>query len=527
MSVVPPFAAAACLASLIVATTAVHAQETVSRAPAAAEIAQLPDEQRSNHTMTLPGRTLRFTAIAGALPITNASGRVLADVAFTAYLLDGTDKRTRPLTFAFNGGPGAASTWLQLGALGPWRVPLTGETVRTKGPPPLTDNAQTWLDFTDLVFIDPPGTGYSRIWPTMAAPHVPPSQQGRNRRRAETQRAAQAGGPAWFWSIRGDIATFATFIAEWTRRNERTGAPIVLTGESYGGFRAPLIAQALKADHAVSVQAMVLVSPVLDFDGRRGGFLPQHFVGLLPSIAATRLERSGAIPDRAALSGVETYARGDYLLDLVRGPRDGQAGDRIAARVAAFSGLDAGRIRSHNGRLGARLFVQEAGGFGDEAVSLYDAGMNGLEPIGVDSRGGGDPFTTGLTTPLTAAMGTLYARLGWRAVRPYLMHSSEANRQWIWRNSPHSPEALSALQDLHQKDPKLATLVTHGFTDLVTPYFASALQLDQLPPLPDDQRIRLEVYPGGHMFYSRDPSRIRFRDDAEKLIGEATQPRVR
>lgn len=505
---------------------AVLAQDAPPRAPAPAEIARLPEDRRSPHTLALPDRTLRFTAIVGSIPMTNAAGRMLADVAFTAYLLDGADKRTRPLTFAFNGGPGAASTWLQLGALGPWRVPLTGETIRTKGAPALLDNAETWLDFTDLVFIDPPGTGVSRIWPTVERGTATEPPRGGGRGRGETQRAAESGGPAWFWSVRGDIATFASFIATWTRNNERTGSPIVLAGESYGGFRAPLIAQALKSDHAVAVHAMVLVSPVLDFDGRRGWLQPQHYVAMLPSIAATRLERSGVVPTRTALAEAETYARGDYLADLARGPRDTQASERIAARVAALTGLDAESVRRHDGRLGGRSFVQEAAGFGEKAVSLYDAGMSGLEPAGSEQRGFGDPFTSGLTEPLTAAMETLHARLGWRVARRYMLHSGEANRSWTWRNSPHPPEALGALLDLHRTDPKLATLVTHGFTDLVTPYFASALQLDQLPAHGKAQRIKLEVYPGGHMLYSRDGSRARFRDDAEKLIGETLQPNV-
>ena len=510
---------------LLATAPAVLAQDASPRGPAAAEITRLPADQRSHHTLTLPGRMLRFTAIAGSIPMTNTAGRVLADVAFTAHLLDGADKRTRPLTFAFNGGPGAASTWLQLGALGPWRVPLTGDTVRTKAAPALLDNAETWLDFTDLVFIDPPGTGHSRIWP--AIERNPPTAQGGGRGRGETQRSAEAGGPAWFWSSRGDIATFASFIANWTRSNERTGSPIVLAGESYGGFRAPLIAQALKSDHAVAVHAIVLVSPVLDFDGRRGWLQPHHYVALLPSIAATRLERSGVVPTRAALAEAETYARGEYLVDLVRGPRDTQASERIAARIAAFTGLDVEKVRKHDGRLGGRSFVQESAGFGDKAVSLYDAGISGLEPAGGDQRGFGDPFTSGLTAPLTAAMATLHARLGWRVERRYLMHSGEANRSWTWRNSPHPPEALGALLDLHRKDPKLMTLATHGFTDLVTPYFASALQLDQLPTYGQTQRIKLEVYPGGHMHYSRDDSRARFRDDVEKVIGEVVQPSVR
>ena len=452
---------------------------------------------------------------------------VSADVAYVAYTLDGAEPATRPVVFAFNGGPGSASTWLHLGALGPWRVPLTIETMTAASPPALLANAETWLDFADLVFIDPPGTGYSRIWPSqpVTAPVAVPPVDGNAARRRGRVGIASTIGTERFWSVSGDIAVFVRVIDSWLTRHERRTSPVVLVGESYGGFRAPLIAEELANAHSIAVRAMVLVSPVLDFDGRRGSWrLPQSHVALLPSMAATRLERTGTVPSRAALADVEAYARSDYLVDLLRGPRDVPAVLRMAERVAALSGIPIESVTGQAARFTIGTFLALSPDLKDTGASIYDAGMAGFAPARGERRGGfADPFTAGLDPPLTSAMETLYQQLNWRPGRPYAMLANEINRRWIWPNSPHPPQALSALLGLHRKDVRLATLVTHGLTDLVTPYLASAIQLDQVP-VHATNRISLEVYPGGHMFYSRDASRARFRDDARRIIDDAIGP---
>ncbi len=507
------------------------------------EIGPLPKARRTDHVISRAGRALRFAATAGALAIGGLDGEVLADVAYTAYLADSANPAQRPIVFAFNGGPGSASTWLHLGALGPWRVPLTAETIAGLAAAEPIGNDETWLDFADLVFIDPPGTGYSRIWPSGQA-HVyamagsaygepiRPRMTGTGRRvergAARGQPSRLTGGPEWFWSLEGDIATFVEFIAAWLERHDRKGSPVVLAGESYGGFRAPPIAEALAEAHGISVAAMLLVSPVLDFDGRRGWRTPVHYAALLPSLAATRIERTGGVPGRALLAEAEGYAGGEFIADLMRGPRDLAAVQRLAHKVGALSGVGQEALRLSAGRLTIRGFVEGSPDLRGSVVSIYDVGMTGLAPVRGGARGGfADPFTAGLDQPLTAAMGVLHGRLDWCPERTYTMLSGEVNRRWRWPNSPHPPQVLAALADLHRKDPRLRTLVMHGYTDLVTPYFASVLQLEQLPEGGAAQRIGLEVYAGGHMFYSRDDSRVRFRADAARIIGEAVGARTK
>lgn len=482
--------------------------------------ARLPADSKTTHTLNLPGRTLRFTATVGSLPVTSSSGRVLAEIAYVAYTLDNGDLRTRPVTFAFNGGPGSASTWLHLGGLGPWRLPLTPEMARPSAVPTLQVNAETWLDFTDLVFIDPVGTGYSAIVPD--APGAAAAQ-------ATTARSGPGsrdeGGPRWFYSVGGDVESLADFIQGWLKRNDRLASPKMIAGESYGGFRAPRIAHFLQRQRGVGINAMVLISPVLDFESRRAGHSPLYYVKLLPSIGAAALERKGQPVSRAALSGVESYARSEMLLDLMRGPRDTAAVDGIVRRVAEISGLPLEAVRRHGGRLTGAAYMREAYGPERRVASLYDVSMSGFDPYPTTPGSRfDDPFTTGLAAPMTSSMIELYGRLGWRLDRSYAMLSSETNRAWMWGNSPSPPESISSIRETLSLDPRLRILVTHGFTDLVTPYFASVLQLDQIPDYGETGRVSLIVYPGGHMHYSRDGSRLALRQDVEKLLSDAVRP---
>ena len=494
-----------------------------ARAPATSN--RLPADSRTTQALVSGGRTLHFTATAGALPITNPQGRVLAEIAYVAYTLDGGETKQRPVTFAFNGGPGSASTWLHLGGLGPWRVPLTPAMAQPSVVPTLLVNAESWLDFTDLVFIDPVGTGFSRVVTETSPAAGGQSQGGAQPSGGGGGRGAgnrEEGGPRWFWSVAGDVESFADFIQSWLKRNDRLASPKMLVGESYGGFRGPRIAHLLQRQRGVGINAMILISPVLDFESRRGGHLPIYFANLLPSIAAAALERRNVEPSRAGLKEIEDYARGDYLLDLLRGPRNTAAVDRVVARVADAAGLPVDNVRRHGGRLGAIAYMREVNGPERRVASLYDVSMTGFDPY--PSAPGSrfdDPFTTGLSAPLTSAMLEIYGRLNWRVERPYEMLSNETNRGWIWSNSPSSPESISSLREVLALDPRMRTLVTHGFTDLVTPYMASELLLDQLPAYGDPARVALKVYPGGHMHYSRDGSRAALRRDAEALLGEA------
>src|SRR5438132_286491 len=218
-------------------------------APPAAEQHRLPPDSTTKHTLTLPDRTLSFTAVAGSIRLFDDKGEPQADIAYTSYQLDGADRGARPVTFLFNGGPGASSAWLQLGDAGPWRLSITGEDAVASATPDLIANAETWLDFTDLVFIDPVGTGYSRFVAT-----------GDDVRRH-------------IWSVDGDVDAISVVIRRWLEKNDRLLSPKYVVGESYGGIRGPKVAHNLQTKQGVGLRGLIMVSPVLDFRDWSGSSL--------------------------------------------------------------------------------------------------------------------------------------------------------------------------------------------------------------------------------------------------------------
>ncbi|MBV8563855.1 MAG: peptidase S10 [Methylobacteriaceae bacterium] len=455
----------------------------------------LPLDSVTRHRLDLPGRTLCFTATAGSIRLVDGQGQSeAAEVAYIAYELESTTERPRPVTFVLNGGPGISSAWLQLGGVGPWRLPMAGDAVAPSAAPDVIDNAETWLDFTDLVFLDPVGTGYSRS--------LLSGDDARHR----------------FWSVDGDIETLTEVIWRWLLKNKRMASPKYYLGESYGGFRGPRLAHALRTERGVALNGLVLVSPVLDFGRFNGSFNTFDWVAHLPSYAATALSMKGPVT-RAALAEAETYAEGDYLSDLLRGVNDAAAVARISARVAALTGLDLDVVRRLEGRISAGAFQREIDRKAGRVASIYDATVTGFDPSpGSQFSRFPDPLLEALDPPLTSAMLELYERrLGWQLDSSrYFVINNTVTHSWDWGRG--EPDAISDLREALALDPRIRVLITHGFTDLITPYFETKMLLDQIPSYGDPPRLRLVVYQGGHMHYLRDESRIALRADAQALI---------
>jgi carboxypeptidase C (cathepsin A) len=451
-------------------------------------------DRTTTHSLALPSRTLDFAATVSTIRLANPAGAVQAEIVTTAFQLSGAAPGTRPVTFAVNGGPGASSAWLNLGAIGPWRVKLGGALPSTR--PGTVDNMETWLDFTDLVFLDPPGTGFSRA-------------TGGD----EARRGMQ--------SVDGDIRTLASVIHRWLQAQGRLASPKFIAGESYGGFRGPKLARALLDQQGVGISGLVLVSPVLDFNGRDAPWDPMRWVGRLPSLAAAARGAAG----RAELRDVEDYAAGDYLVDLVRGEHDAIATERLSRRVAELTGLDPALVRRRAGKpdLGAFLRDRDPGRVG----SPYDATVTAADPFpSAANDNSPDPILDGLRGPLTGAMLDIYRnRLDWQPegapARQYFLLNDAIAREWDYGHDGNRPEALTELRQFLALDASARVLVAHGLTDLVTPYFASKLLLDQVPETVPPDRLQLRAYGGGHMFYSQDASRAALHEDAGALVGAA------
>ncbi len=451
----------------------------------------LPPEAVTSHVLELPGRTIRFTAKAGAIRLSNGkTGAPLADVAYVAFLKDGEDPAKRPLTFAINGGPGAASAWLDLGALGPWRLPLIGAA--PSAPPITVDNADTWLDFTDLVFIDPPKTGYSRIL-------------------AKDDAAAKS-----FFTVSGDIDALGVVIRKWIAANKRWESPKFIVGESYGGFRGPKLARRLSESEGVGIEGLVLISPVLDFAWFDGDN-PLTYAGRLPSFAAAARGLTG-LDGRKELADVEAYAAGPYIVDLLRGERDPAVLDRVSAKVASFIGLDPAFVRRLAGRVDTAAFDRERGRGKGLVASAYDALVMGFDPSPHAATSHyADPVLDALCPPLASAMADIYQKqLNWFVEARYDVLNKAVSQDWDWGSG--QPDAVADLKQDLALDPHFRVLIAHGLTDEVTPYFATQLLINQIAPMGDPNRLRLVVYGGGHMVYALDASRAALRDEAQKLI---------
>jgi carboxypeptidase C (cathepsin A) len=482
---------------------AVHAQGNMPEPPhdaardAAKEPSRLPSDQTTHHVLELPGRTLKFAATAGAIRLSNNDNVAQTDVAFIAYQQEGADWLTRPVTFVFNGGPGMASGWLQAGAVGPWRISIGGDAGVPSASPEPSPNADTWLDFTDLVFVDPPGTGYSRI-----------VAKGDDARRH-------------LWSVNGDIDTLAEVIRRWLDRNDRIVSPKYIVGESYGGFRGPRLARALQSGEGVGVNGMVLISPLLDLHEESGYNNPLGWVDELPSEVASARALKGPV-SRADLADVEQYAATEYLTDMLRGIRDAAAVARMTDRVTALTGVDRAVVARGMGRLDTPVFLRELGRKQGRVASVYDATISTTDPFPRAMWSDyPDPVLEAFKAPITSAMVAIYnSKLNWRPEGVYHLANDDAFKQWNWGQGMGRPESLTFLQTALSLDPRLHVLIAHGLFDLRTPYFTTARLLAQMPDAATAARVKLAVYPGGHMFYSEDASRAAFRDAANALFHE-------
>ncbi len=494
---------AAVLASAfaIIAAAPVFAAEAPAKPDAAAKasvdaIARFPADASVKQVTHVAGKTLNYTATAGSLPVRDETGKVIAEVAFTAFTLDGPRDPNRPVTFAFNGGPGAASVYLDLGAIGPKRVPFGVKGDVPSDAPVLQDNPGTWLDFTDLVFIDPVGTGFSHSLVSME----------------ETKKR--------FWATKPDIDYLSRIVYDWLVKNGRLQSPKYITGESYGGFRGPRITHTLQTTLGVGVTGVVLLSPLLDSYTRMDGDVsPLPWMINLPAIAAANLERKGQLTPEA-MAEVEAYTRGDYVVDLIKGRTDPAALDRLVKRVTELTGLSESFVRRSGGRLETQAYLREVYRDRGELGSRYDSNVVDYDPFPwAPYQNAGDPLLDMIVAPTTSAAVDFTTRIvGWKVEGRYNALSGEVGRNWD-RGRGADLESVTDLRQAAALDPKLKVLIAHGWDDLSCPYFASELIVDQMPVMGDPGRVRVKAYPGGHMFYARDASLLALRQDVMALYG--------
>lgn len=477
--------------------------DAANKAPATQPaLSLLPADAVTHHKLRLGNQEIAYSATAGTLPLRDDKGEKQADIFYVAFLRDGVaDVAKRPITYAFNGGPGAASAYLNIGALGPRALDFGASGKPEPAIDHVGDNPDTWLPFTDLVFIDPVGTGYSRA-------------------------AGGGDGAKKFWSVRADLDALAQIVRLHLTRIDRLTSPVYLVGESYGGFRAARLAHQLAQQEGIAAAGVMLVSPALEFrlmGGDEFDVLPWAL--RLPSLAAVALEAKGALSPEG-LADVEHFALNDYLVALAAGTRDAKGSDRLYATIANFIGLDAGVVARWRGRVPTGAYIKEMRRTDGQILSRYDGSIAGADPSPHSYQAEEDPVLQGSIAPFTRAF-LAYARneLGFSTELGYELLNNDVSRHWDWGDGGRqSLGAADALRRALALQSRLRVLIAHGLTDLVTPYMTSRYVVDHLPANLTTSRVELKLYAGGHMMYLRSASRRRLHDDAQAFYQpEGTQ----
>ena len=494
-----------------------------------------PMKQTSTEgSLNLPGRKLDYRAVTGWISLRKIH-KPVAHIFHTAYLAK-EGKSDRPLTFVFNGGPGAASAYLHMGALGPQRV-VFGESGSLPQPPTtVVDNRETWLAFTDLVFIDPVGTGFSRALKPEKGPGKEPSG-------AEPGAKPETDDPKEnpeFWDVEKDLQSLGEFISRFLSTHHRWTAPIFIAGESYGGFRVAKMARMLQERHGVGLCGSILISPAIELESLSGtDYDLTYWVELFPSLAAAAWchRRALGIPGSAsldrALAEAEAFAKNELPRLLVQGAALAERERaKLVERMGSLCGLPAGMLDRAGGRISSTLFCRKLLREQRRLCGHYDASITTTDPFpDRDNYEGPDPTLFSIDRLFTAAINhQLRSNLGVETDLEYRLLSMDVNESWKDSGSKHVFQKLTgAMDDLRygmSLNEHMKVFIAHGYFDLVTPYFSSRRLIDlmKLTPAQREQLVTAN-YKGGHMFYSWDESRARFAVDVARFYAAATRKR--
>ena len=460
----------------------------------------------TKHSTRLGGRTLNYTVTTGFMPIKHpVSGDTEARMFYMSYTLDGVqDPRQRPLMFSFNGGPGSASVWLHLGALGPRRVKMLDDGMMPPPPYEMVENEHTWLDQTDMVFIDPVGTGYSR---------------------ATKQELAGK-----FFSVNGDIESVGEFIRMYLGRNERWASPLFLVGESYGTTRAAGLSNHL-FERGIGLNGIILVSTVMNFQSIRfadNNDLP--LILIFPSYTATAWYHKRLSPEmqrrslREVLKESEEFAANVYGPALLRIDRlTTSEKQSLLERFGALSGLSRTFIEHNNFRVDLGEFNKELLRDQRRTTGRLDSRFIGYDRDSAGDNVDFDPSMTAIRTPYTAVFNDYVRRqLNFRSDTEYYILGGGISSPWNWNTNNAYADTSQALSSAMRKNPYMKVFVASGYYDMATPYFAaeytvSAMNLD--PQL--RQNFSFGYYEAGHMMYIEKNSLRKLKDDVTGFMQSA------
>jgi carboxypeptidase C (cathepsin A) len=458
----------------------------------------------TKHEIRVGGRTLHYTATTGMMPIKNRDGETEARMFFMAYTLDDGARGRRPLTFSFNGGPGSASVWLHLGALGPRRVRMNADGSMPAPPYELVDNEQTWLTQTDLVFIDPVGTGYSRA--------VKPEQASK------------------FFGLQGDIESVGEFIRLYLTRYERWTSPLFLAGESYGTTRASALSGYL-IDRGIAFNGIMLISTIMNFGTT--SFASGNDISFqlfLPSYAATAWYHKKLPPDlqsrtvQQLLSEVENWTSNEYALALAKGDRlTPPERQEAVAKLSRYTGLSTQFIDNANLRVPLNLFRKELLRDEKRSIGRLDSRFKGFDANLASDSPDYDPSEAAIRPPYTSTFNN-YVRteLGYKNDLEYYILGGGIWSPWNWGTNNNYVDTSVALRNALAKNPYLKIFVAMGYYDMATPYHAADYTVHHISLDPMLLRnFSTGYYEAGHMMYIDEKSLVRMRADIGKFIDDS------
>lgn len=459
-----------------------------------------------HQTMRVGGRTIAYTTTTGFMPLRNAvTGDIEARLFYMAYTMDNAPA-SRPLMFSFNGGPGSASVWLHLGALGPRRIRMLDDGFLPPPPYEMEDNPRTWLTETDMVFIDPVGTGYSR--------------------------AARPDLNAKFFGLNGDIESVGEFIRMYLGRSERWMSPIFLVGESYGTTRAAGLSNWL-FDHGIALNGIVLVSTVLNFQTIRFAENNDLPLGLIvPSYTATAWYHK-KLPTELQSKSLEQvtqesrdFVMKEYMPAMMRIDRlTASERSTLADRFSYFTGLSRDFVERNNFRVELGEFNKELLRGERRTTGRLDSRFKGIDRDAANDNPDSDPSINAIRPPYTAAFNS-YVRgeLGYKSDVEYYILGGGITGQWNFGETNAYADTSVRIKDAMAKNPYMKVLLAQGYYDMATPFFAaeytvSAMNLD--PTL--RRNITFEYYEGGHMMYIDVRQLRKLHDDAAAFINKAVR----
>ncbi len=454
----------------------------------------------SHGSVTIAGKQIDYTAHTGYLDLRNDTGKLIAKVFFTYYKKDGEAAGKRPITFTFNGGPGSSSVWLHMGGLGPKRVALQDDGTATAPPYKIINSEYSWLDKTDLVFIDPVATGYSR--------------------------PAPGESPRQFHGYVEDIQSVGSFIRHFLSRYERWGSPKYLAGESYGTTRAAGLSKYLQDSYRIYINGIFLISPVLNFgtnDYYIGNDLPRALY--IPSYTAAAWYHKKLAPAlqadlQKALRESETFALGEYASALLRGGwMSDVEKDKMAERLSYYTGISKTYYLQANLRVDENRFYKELRRTDGLIIGRLDSRFTGRDFDDAGENVSYDPSFINIDGPFTSAMNDYFEKdLNFKEERAYNIFGNVY--PWNYNNVQNQfLNVAESLRDAMTKNPALKVYVGSGYFDFATPYFIASYDLEHMFLRPEAKKnIRHYFYTSGHMYYINKPDAIQFKKDVDAFF---------